>query len=51
VKVSLSFVSLSLIVFRSLSFTHWFSLTGKFFQFFERFTAGQDKYINNSAHD
>jgi hypothetical protein len=29
-----SFTSLSLIVFRPLSFTHWFSFTRKFFQFF-----------------
>jgi hypothetical protein len=27
-------VSLSLIVFRSMSFTYWFSFTRKFFQFF-----------------
>jgi hypothetical protein len=31
VKVSLSFTSLSLIVFRSLSFTHWFSFPRKCF--------------------
>jgi hypothetical protein len=34
VKVSLSFTSLSFIVFRSVSFTHWFSFIRKFFQFF-----------------
>jgi hypothetical protein len=34
VKVSLSFTSLSLIVFRSPSFTHWFSFSRKFFQLF-----------------
>jgi hypothetical protein len=33
-KVSLSFTLLSLIVFRSMSFTYWFSFTRKFFQFF-----------------
>jgi hypothetical protein len=33
VKVSLSFTSLSLIVFRSLSFTHWFSFPRKCFDF------------------